>query len=282
LSRQLRLIQWPKNLLVFLPPLGAHQLLCWDTLIPATLAFFSLSLVCSAGYVVNDISDREADRKHPIRRHRPLAAGALTTRGAVGLAIACAGLGWSLALTLPEEFHFVLAGYLVLTLLYSYFLKTVLFLDVIILAILYTLRILAGEAATAVPVSNWLFAFSLFLFLSLAVLKRYSELLMLQPVEGKRAYRTSDTEVLRVLGAAAGYLSVVVLALYVNGDAVATLYSYPRRLWLACPIALFWVSRVWILGSRGEMGGDTFVRILEDWSLYVTAALIALVMVVAS
>jgi 4-hydroxybenzoate polyprenyltransferase len=281
--RALRLHQWAKNLLLFLPLITSHRIFDIDALVPTTIGFLCMGLCASGTYLLNDLFDLDADRSHKRKRNRPLASGALSIRsglvGSVVLVGAALFLGWAL---LPLSFFGALTAYLLFTLLYSFRLKRFASLDVIMLAGLFTLRIIAGAAAAEVVLSFWLLAFSMFIFLSLAVVKRVSELVQLRereleegrPVEVKgREYATSDLTILQALGACSGYLSVLVLALYINSDDVAVLYGTPELLWLVAPILLLWVTRIWIVTARGYMDEDPIFFAIKDPETWAVAAL---------
>jgi 4-hydroxybenzoate polyprenyltransferase len=275
LVRSLRPQQWLKNLLVFAPPVLAHNFLDPTVLLRSALAFLSFSLLASGGYLLNDILDMEADRAHPVKRHRPLASGELRVRtGAVAIPVLFL-LSVALALPLPRASLAILALYFVTTSAYSWVLKRAALIDVLVLAGLYTLRIIAGGAATETPLSFWLLAFSMFLFLSLGLVKRYAELSNLKGQgEGhspRRGYGAGDLEALAQFGSSSAYLAVLVLALYINSDAVRVLYSNPQILWLLCPLLLYLMSRIWLLARRGEVNEDPLVFILEDRRTYLLA-----------
>lgn len=276
----LRPQQWVKNLLVFVPALTSLTLLApatWALLLPL---FAALSLLASAVYALNDLLDRESDRAHPLKSSRPLASGALSPRLLwlllPALVLGAVALAWSL----PRAAQLALLVYALLTTAYSLLLKRKLWLDVLTLAALYTLRVLAGAFAIAVPLSEWLIAFAMFVFVSLAALKRYAEL----GVHGERAmagraYRDDDRPAVLAFGAAAGVAAVLVMALYVSSDAVRLLYPAPAWLWGLCPLLWYWLARLWTLAHRGELVGDPVLFALRDRaSLAVgvaTAALLA-------
>ncbi len=282
LRRELRVHQWAKNLLLFLPAFGAHR---WDThtLLAAFLGFVAFSLCASSVYVLNDLLDLPHDRRHRTKRHRPFASGDLPLRLApLLLGITLFG-GFGLSLLLPWPFLLMLAGYYVATLSYSFVLKRRVAFDVIMLAALYTIRVFAGGAATGIGFSPWLLAFSMFLFFCLAIVKRLTEIA--QHVRGGgteaisgRGYRPEDIDMLRGLASASGTMAVLVLALYVNSPEVRILYPRPEVLWLLCPLLLFWVSRMLIVANRGDMHDDPVVYALSDRTSLATlgAALLAL------
>ena len=287
LNRALRTYQWVKNVLLFVPMLMAHEVMDAGLWVQAAFGFIAFSLCASFGYVVNDLLDREADRQHPAKRHRPFASGALTPGFGVGLAAVLVVFAFGLArAALPGAFLVALTAYLVTTVAYSFALKRQPVLDVMVLAGLYTLRLLAGGAATGIPVSEWLLAFSMFLFLSLALLKRFAELERLDVAPERsmhgRGYRGDDLPVLRTAGVSAGYLSVLVLVLYVSSPEVSDLYAQPTLLWLVGALLLYWMTRVWLIAERGRMNDDPILFGAKDPTSYVVFALMALTLLGAT
>lgn len=286
LVRVLRPHQWVKNLLVFVPIILDHRLTQPDTVARGALAFAAFCLAASGAYVLNDMVDLEADRSHPTKRHRPFASSALAP--SVGYVLAPVLVALSLvvgaALDAPG-FLALLLLYVGLTTAYSAYLKRIVVVDVLLLAGLYTLRVLAGITASGVPFSNWLLAFSTFLFLSLAFLKRHGEISTLaadiSPGIRRRGYLPQDLEWLRTMGAASGYLAVLVLALYLNSDEVVQLYRKPAVLFLICPLLLYWASRMWLLAHRGQLHEDPIVASARDPSSYVVGVLVLLVLYAA-
>lgn len=266
--KALRPHQWAKNVLVFVPLLGAHRVGELDLLAQALVAFFAFGLCASSVYLLNDLLDLPADRAHPRKRRRPFAAGTVPLLHGALLVPALLAGAFALALLLPPLFAAVLGLYYASTLAYSLWLKRVVLVDVMLLAALYTVRVLAGAAAVGLVPSFWLLAFSTFLFLSLAIAKRHAELTVLlhhgtEKSRG-RGYHASDLAALLSLGAAAGYMAVLVLALYINSDEVRELYSRPEVIWLLCPLLLYWVSRVWLGAHRGKLHDDPVVFALKD------------------
>ncbi len=284
--RAMRPHQWAKNTLVFLPLLAAHQIANGQALLLAILAFASYGLCASSVYVLNDLLDLEADRAHPRKRKRPFAAGDISLMLGAAMVPMLLGASVGIALMLPPAFLAVLASYYLTTLAYSLWLKRLVVFDVIALAGLYTSRIIAGAAATSIIPSFWLLALSMFLFLSLALVKRYSELYAMRQSEKKRAsgrgYEVDDLPLLMSLGNTSGLLSVLVLALYVNSPDVHRLYSHAYLLWLALPILLFWVCRVWMKTHRGEMHDDPVVFAARDRVSLICGVLMAFVAAAAS
>jgi 4-hydroxybenzoate polyprenyltransferase len=286
LVRALRVHQWVKNLLVFVPAVLDHKLFDAETMAKSATAFGAFCCAASSAYILNDILDAEADRRHPTKRHRPFAAGTLRPVVGVVLVPLLLGLAFGVSLLqLPAAFVELLALYVVLTTTYSLYLKRIAVVDVLVLAGLYTLRVLAGIAAAQVRFSTWLLAFSMFLFLSLAFLKRFTEVSAMEGAATeqvrRRGYLRGDREWLGSMGGASGYLSVLVLALYINSEQVVALYRNPLLLWLVCPLLLFWTSRMWLLAHRGRIHDDPIVATVRDPASYVLGALVALVMYAA-
>ena len=286
LVRGLRVYQWAKNLLVFVPLLTAHRFLDGESIAASILAFLAFSLVASAVYLANDVVDLQDDRRHPTKRRRALASGELPIWAALALVPALLAGAACVALLLPWEFGALLAAYVAANLCYSAGLKRVALVDVFVLAGLYTLRILAGAAAIEVPVSHWLLAFSLFAFLSLALAKRFVEVASVAAREearvGGRGYFADDGALLGMLGTASGYLSVLVFALYITSGDVVALYRHPAVLWFAVPLLLYWMSRVWLLAHRGALHEDPLLFALHDLPSYVTGLAILAVMIAAT
>jgi 4-hydroxybenzoate polyprenyltransferase/phosphoserine phosphatase len=267
LAKALRVHQWAKNLLVFLPLLLAHSLHRGPVL-AAIAAFFCFCFTASATYIFNDLLDLETDRIHLNKRRRAFAAGDLSVTTGLAISFSLAALALITATWLPRTFLIYLLLYFVATLAYSLALKRIVLVDVVILSSLYTIRMLAGSAATRDPVSPWLAAFSIFLFLSLAMVKRFSELQNLSargvnPTNG-RGYLLSDIEQLRSFGTSSAYASIVIFALYINGHDVVALYHHSGRMWLITPLLILWLSRVWLLASRGVLHEDPVVFALSD------------------
>jgi 4-hydroxybenzoate polyprenyltransferase len=284
--RALRLHQWLKNLLLFVPMAMAHRI--GDTaLLKDTLqGFLAMSLVASSVYVLNDLIDVEADRDHPTKRTRPFAAGDLLPQHGLVLIALLLSAGAMLAARLPGSFLGALTVYYVITLAYSLWLKRVMMLDVMTLAGLYTMRIIAGAMIMELPPSFWLLAFSVFLFLGLALVKRYSEFLEMRNTGSEstrgRGYRTGDLPLLAMLGVASGFAAVLVAALYINSEDVLRLYRSPQLLWLVCPILLYWFGHVWLLTSRGDMHEDPVVFALTDRSSQLAGVMTLVVLFLAT
>jgi len=270
LIKALRPHQWLKNILIFIPLLAAQQFGDLLSDIQALIAFGIFGLTASSVYLLNDLVDVQDDRHHQRKQHRPFAAGnlSLVTGWLIwpALLVISFGLAW---LLLPPAFIAVLTVYFVLTVAYSLRLKQCAIVDVLALASLYTLRIIAGAAAISVPLSFWLLTFSMFIFLSLAFIKRFSELKSAREanLEGAlrgRGYEHQDLELVSTMGIGSGYLAVLVLALYIQDGHTSELYRTPQLIWLACPILLFWISRAWLITHRGQMHDDPIVFAIKD------------------
>ena len=265
--RALRPHQWLKNILVFVPVLAAHDYAA-QTLLAAFLAFVAFSLVASAVYLLNDLLDLAADRAHPRKCTRPLASGALPIAAGMALIPALLGAGLAVALALPPPFLVSLAGYFALTLSYSLFLKRKPLVDICVLAGLYAARVVAGGAATGLEMTLWLLAFSLFLFLALAAVKRQAELVDMTQRGAERAagrgYRADDLPVIRQIAITSGFVSVLVLMLYLNDADIRTRSDNPLLIGAACLVLIYWLARMVLVAHRGKMDDDPMVHSLRD------------------
>jgi len=265
--RAMRVHQWAKNLLIFLPLLLAHVDVA-KRLPSALLAFFCFGLTASSAYIVNDLLDIESDRRHPQKFQRPFAAGDLPAIAGVSMAAVFLLLAFLGARLLPPAFSGWLLLYLATTLAYSWFLKRIALVDVLVLSGLYTLRLFAGSAATGTHISHWLAGFSVFLFFSLAIVKRFAELQNLRssglPPRNGRGYVVADTDQLRSFGTASAFAAVLVFSLYISSSDIVVLYHHAQLLWLIMPLMILWLCRVWLLASRGELDEDPLVFALTD------------------
>lgn len=272
--------QWVKNILVFAPLFLSFQFLNIASIIQAFLAFSAFCLTASGLYIVNDLLDIEADRVHPTKRNRPFASGRLSKSWGVGQSIVVLFLAFAIASYLNSKFLAVLIIYAIISASYSFKLKQVVLLDVSILAVLYTLRIIAGTFAVSLDLSYWLIVFSIFIFTSLAMVKRVSELYNLKILgkeeAGGRGYTVQDHEIMSALGAASGFVSVLVLALYIHDPLTAERYRHPEWLWMIVPSILYWIGRVWIIAHRGQMNEDPVVFAVRDKVSYLILIFIAL------
>ena len=280
LLKAIRIHQWAKNILLFVPLLLSHKLRP-EAIGAVVAAFFCFSFMASANYLFNDLLDIESDRLHPIKCFRPFAAGDLPVFGGALLALALIAISLALLPILPHQFVFWLAVYIVSTTAYSFYFKQVALVDVLMLSGLYTLRLLAGGAATRTEISPWLAGFSIFLFLSLAMVKRFSELENLRERGATethgRGYLAGDLEQIRSFGTSSATAAVLVFMMYIARPDVTVLYKHAERLWLIVPLMLFWLYRVWLLGSRGEMNEDPVLFALRDRvSLAVGACVLAM------
>lgn len=272
--KALRIHQWAKNALVLLPLAASHQFTNLGDVRSATLAFVAFGLCASSVYVLNDLLDLEEDRRHPRKRARPFASGRLSLlRGAATVPLLLTASFALAGLLLPPLFVAVLATYYAITVAYSIALKRFTMIDVIVLAGLYTIRIIAGAAAIEVKLTFWLLAFSMFLFLSLALSKRYAELkTVLDRMTSSRAptsaagrgYGVDDMHLVESLGVASGLMSVLVLTLYIQDPQTLGLYERPQAIWLACPVLLYWIGRVWTYAHRGHLDDDPMIFAIKD------------------
>jgi 4-hydroxybenzoate polyprenyltransferase len=270
-----RFHQWVKNILIFMPAIAAHTPMTSDAWKDLILAFLSFSLCASFVYVLNDLLDLESDRLHLRKRYRPFASGQVPIWIGIVLAPVLILSSLLLAVDVGNSFLYWLLIYLALTSFYSWGLKRLVIVDVLTLAILYTLRIVAGAAVMEMPLSFWILAFSIFLFLSLAFIKRDAEL---QSHDGEaqqlhgRGYITSDASLIQQLGVSSGYAAVLVLALYINSENVIRLYRMPEMIWGAVPLLLWWLSWMWFQANRGLMHDDPIVFAIKDkTSLFIGA-----------
>ncbi|HEV2583219.1 MAG TPA: UbiA family prenyltransferase [Ktedonobacteraceae bacterium] len=266
--KPLRPQHWLKNLLIFVPLLAAHRFEEIALSGKALLAFLAFGCVASAGYLINDLLDLQADRHHPGKRFRSFASGDLPLSYGLAMIPALVGLGYLIGMLVSPLFLYVLLIYLALSLTFSLHVKKVAVLDVILLAGLYTMRIMAGCAAIAIWPSHWLLAFSIFLFFSLALVKRYGELVIMRTIDGDgakaRGYELSDGELLAAMGTASGYLAVLVLALYISSNTAQVLYGRYELIWFLCPLLLYWISHLWLTAHRGRMPDDPVVFAISD------------------
>ena len=272
--------QWVKNILIFAPLILSFQFLNAELVIYALLAFIAFSLTASGLYIINDLLDIEADRAHPTKRNRPFASGSLSKNWGIGQSILVLVLAFAIANYLNPKSLAVLIIYAIISASYSFKLKQVVLLDVSLLAVLYTLRIIAGTFAVSLELSYWLIVFSIFIFTSLAMVKRVSELYNLK-LQGKvevggRGYTVQDHEIMSALGAASGFVSVLVLALYIHDPITAERYSHPEWLWIIVPSILYWIGRVWIIAHRGQMNEDPVVFAVSDKVSYLILLFIAI------
>lgn len=286
LIRATRPHQWAKNALLLLPIAAAHLPLTAALALKILVGFAALSLAASGVYLINDVADLAADRRHGSKQHRPLAAGDLSIpAGLIAAAIFITG-AIVLSLTQPLAFTACVAGYLALNLSYSFAFKERLLVDVILLAALYTLRVVAGAALVEIPLTGWFLAFSVFLFLSLALLKRVVELQRTDLPETEhvpgRAYRPADGPLLKMAGVGSGLMSAVVYCLYIAGPQAKEMYERPELLWAGLPLFLYWLVRIWLLADRGEVDEDPVAHVVTDRASYLVLFTFLAVVVAAT
>lgn len=276
LLRAMRCYQWSKNSLVFMPVITAHAYLNPQAVGGAAAMFAAWCLVASGIYVSNDLLDLEADRRHPSKRNRPFASGDLPISYGVALAplLLLAGLGIAAAVSWPAAL--ALVSYIVVSTGYSFHLKKRPLIDVFTLAFLFTVRVVGGGLASGYPVSMWLLAYTTFLFLGLAFLKRCSELVRIQALGrrhlGSRGYGVVDLPILQMFGVASAFVAVVVFALYLNSTVAHAQYAWPQALWGVAPCLLLWLCRLWLATARGEMHDDPIVYSVRDWVSWLIGA----------
>ena len=267
--KELRPHQWAKNVLLFVPLYFAHQYTNLDLVFRALMAFFSFSFAASSIYVLNDLVDLPADRLHRSKRNRPLAAGTIAIANGVLLSAAALIVSILLAiLFVSPRFIWVVLGYVALTTAYSFFLKQKMIIDVLTLASLFTYRVMAGGVAVSVPLSEWLLAFSIFFFTSLAFVKRYSELIQAK-ADGRmsikgRNYVPADMPIIVAAGLSSGLLAVLVFALYINTPAITGYYPRSQVLWGICLVLVYWIMRIWFLAARDKMHDDPVLFAVKD------------------
>ncbi len=278
-----RVHQWVKNLLVFVPLITSHQIFQAQSALQAAVCFIAFCALASAVYLLNDLTDLEADRANEEKRKRPFASGRLPVSIAFWAVPILLIVGLTLSFLVNRNTGFVAIGYITLTLLYSFWLKEQLLLDVFALASLYTIRIFAGQAAYHVPLSTWLVSYSMFLFLSLGFCKRTSELsrMQIQLIDRcqRRDYRRADLPIITGFGVAAGYAAGLISILYIESDNVRRLYHNPDMLWLLCPLNLYWITRLWMITFRGQMTLDPVAFAIKDritWAVTVVLGLVLL------
>lgn len=285
--KAIRIHQYAKNILLFVPIITAHLIFDEQSWVAAIGGFMSFCCIASSVYLLNDLCDITTDRQHPNKSKRAIAMGLLSIKDAIfltGIFFITAGM---LAWNLPDSFKIIIGVYYTLTLTYSLYIKEKMLLDVITLSVLYTIRVAAGMTLLSVNAySLWLLLFSIFLFLSLAFLKRVAELILLkkhnQMTILRRAYSTEHCTLLTNFGIASGFLAILILALYLNSATAIKLYHYPPMLILLFPIFIYWLCRIWILAIDGKVTDDPVLFAVHDKTSYICGLLIALVMIAAN
>ncbi|MEX3074521.1 UbiA family prenyltransferase [Vibrio alginolyticus] len=283
--KQIRIHQWLKNLLIFVPLIVSGVFVNFNDVTTTVLAFFAFSLLASSTYILNDLLDIESDRAHSVKKYRPLAAGTISIKDGVTVGVVLFLTSIIMSFLIGTEFTLVLLAYLALTVLYSFKVKQYVAMDVVTLALLYTIRILAGAAAVGVVASFWLLAFSIFIFLSLALVKRCSEIQSMESDGKERAkgrdYILKDYSILASFGTSSALMSVLMFCFYINNNALTNQYQQPDILWLIVPAMCYWLMRMWIKTHRGEMHHDPIIFTLKDRGSRITVGFCGLIAIAA-
>ncbi len=286
-AKALRVYQWSKNILLFLALFMSHRILEPQLLKQTIIAFFSFSFCASAVYILNDLFDIEADKKHPSKKNRPFASGQISVvNGAMIIPVLLLISFFLAVMFLPKTFTITLIIYLSITTSYTLYLKEKLFVDVIVLGFLYTLRVYAGGLSADIDVSSWLLGFSWFFFLSLAFMKRYTDLLLIKNNNQEelfgRGYSVLNLGFVQKAGIISGIISLIILALYVNSEQVLILYKSPLLIWLTLPIILYWLMHMWMVAYRGNMTDDPIIYAFKEGYSYVAFSIIILILIIAA
>jgi 4-hydroxybenzoate polyprenyltransferase len=283
--RLIRIHQWMKNLLLFLPLIMSHLFFDFKVIFINLIAFFSFSLIASSGYIINDFMDIDSDRKDSHNKHRPIASGTISIRDSFITFIFLVVFGFTLSIfKLPFLFTIFLLSYLFISLVYTFFLKKIVIIDVIILSLLYNIRIISGGIATTIAISPWLLMFSTFFFMNLAFMKRY---IWLDKVKSKdmnlsvRGYLKSDKSIIKSAGIASGFISIIIFLSYIHSDHIKSLYSQPYVLWLIIPLLFYFITRLWVITNRGIMHKDPVIFILKDYPSYTLLFIIIIIFIIA-
>jgi len=276
----LRIHHWLKNLLIFLIPLTGHML---DGYEQVFFGFVSLCLLASSIYIIDDVIDVDADRSHPVKKYRPVASGKISIRIALTVSIFLLAVSFYTASLINSAFLYTLIAYLIASLSYILILKKIPVLDVIVLTSFYLIRIFSGSLISGIPPGEWFTIFSVFLFLSLAILKRYVEVKLICSGEGKskvlgRGYKKIDLNLLQMLGLQCGLISILVLCQYINSDKVSEMYKHAEIIWFIVPMYLIWIIRIWFLANRGKVNYDPLLFTSKDIQSYIIGALIIIVL----
>ena len=285
LCKQMRLYQWAKNILIFVPALTSHQILIPNVFVNCLISFFSFSMISSSIYILNDIIDLEYDRDHPNKKDRPIASNKINIKSAYILMVVCLLIGGWLALYLDSQFINILLIYIFINFLYSFYLKKIIILDIIILMTFYTLRLISGHIINNISLSPWLLAFSIFLFFSLGLLKRYIDIMLMSENNINklvgRGYTIEDGNILMTLGVGSGLISSLVIILYTGSDEVQQIYSSPVFLVILAPLILYWISRIWIMADRKKIKNDPITFALKDINTYIVIFLSLFTMIIS-
>lgn len=280
--QQLRIHQWVKNILIALPLILAHRVADGNAVIAVITSVVVFCLIASAVYTFNDLVDADSDAQHPDKRHRPIPSGRLPRNHAIMMLTGLTIVGMTVAiLTMPSSAVIWMGVYVALNVIYSLWLRGKVILDVLLLGLFYTLRLILGGAVANVPLSPWLLSFSMFLFMSLAFVKRHAELII--PSDKKvaasngRGYQPADASFILTIGSTLGFIAILVFVLYLNSPEIRLLYKQPDRLWLLVPMMIYWISYLWLMAHRGKVHADPVVFMLRDKTSYVTACLACVV-----
>lgn len=270
----IRIHHWVKNILIFIPILASHKINI-ENLVLTSFMFFSFSLIASAGYIFNDLIDIKSDKNHPSKKFRPIARGIISKQEALFVALLILILGFSISIRINLNFFLLLIFYLITSVSYSLYFKKKIIIDILILSILYTYRIYASSITLEIYLSVWLLAFSIFIFFSLASIKRLTEILKLNNSKSlkERGYKKEDSLIINIAALCSGYLSVLVLALYINSNEVSDLYSHPYVLFGSCIVMVFWITRISIITNRKQMNYDPIVFASKDLTSYISLIL---------
>jgi len=285
IAKQLRIHQWSKNILVFVPAIAGHSLFEEGIFFEIFLAFCTFCLISSGIYIINDIHDIDSDRKHPINKDRPITSGQLPVNLALFISMIMFIIGAMLTLGLGFLFSIVISSYILLNIIYTCYIKQVIILDLILLMTFYTIRLLAGYVSLAVLPSPWLLSFSIFLFFSLGLLKRYIEIILLQEknvvtISG-RGYSLKDSNILMTMGVSSSIIAGLVLLLYTGSENVTVLYNRPIILIALVPIYLYWITWMWLMAERGKMESDPVIFAVKNKSTYIVLACLIIVGILA-
>jgi len=285
IAKQLRIHQWVKNILLFVPAIAGHLLFEEGIFIEVFLAFCTFSLVASGIYIINDIHDIDSDRKHPINKDRPITSGQLPVNLALFISMIMFIIGAVLTLRLGLLFSIVISSYILLNIIYTRYIKQVIILDLILLMIFYTIRLLAGYVSLAVLPSPWLLSFSIFLFFSLGLLKRYIEIILLQQKDvvtiSGRGYSAKDSNILMTMGVSSSLVAGLVLLLYTGSENVTVLYNRPITLIAIVPIYMYWITWMWFMAERGKMESDPVIFAIKNKSTYFVLVCLIIVGILA-
>ena len=283
--KQLRVYQWSKNLLLFVPALASHNILSSNVFINSLISFCSFSLLASSVYIFNDLMDINYDCKHPMKKNRPISNKDMSRFNAVGLLSICLVTGLGIAYKLNFLFFLISGVYIILNILYSCIFKKIIIVDFILLMIFYTLRLIAGHMPNQIPFSPWLLSFFIFLFFSLGLLKRYIDIRLIMKEDNSNTniliYNIDDSNILIPLGLGSGLISALVIILYTSSEQVQQYYSNPIVLICLAPLILYWISKIWLLAARGEIKEDPILFVAKDITSYLLLFFVLVLIIIA-